>query len=357
MKQLVLLLCVLLLQHRSSAQDSVSKEITALQKDVENLRFRNEVLEKALDDILWFTKLKDVAFADKVIITGPPPSVIPNPTAQGAKNPLKFSAYVFIPANIDYKKKYPLLVLPHDGVHGNFTVVYAHIIRELVAQGYIIIAPEYRGSSGYGKGFYEQIDYGGAEVEDVDASRAYMLENYDFIDKNRIGIIGWSHGGYITLFNIFRHPQAYKVAFAGVPVSDLVARMGYKDDAYRRLYSADYHLKKSAADNVEEYRKRSPAWNAAQLKTPLLIHTNTNDEDVNVLEVEHLIQALKAEGKKFEYEIFADIPGGHVFDRIDSKRAKEIRIKIYSFLSGYLHPAVSIKSVEELNRISYYPVK
>ncbi|MEJ7768762.1 MAG: prolyl oligopeptidase family serine peptidase [Chitinophagaceae bacterium] len=353
MKQVILFASCLFSLVSGSSQESSGKEITAIQKELENLRFRNAVLEKALDDIIWLTKLKDIALVDKVIITGPPSSIIANPTGQGAKNPLKFSAYVFLPAVIDLKKKYPLLVLPHDGVHGNFSVVYAHIIRELVAQGYAIVAPEYRGSSGYGKDFYEQIDYGGAEIEDVEASRAYMLENYDFIDKSRVGIIGWSHGG----FNIFKHPENYKVAFAGVPVSDLVARMGYKNDAYRQLYSAEYHLKKSADQNVEEYRKRSPVWNAAQLKTPLLVYTNTNDEDVNVLEVEHLIQALKAEGKKFEYEIFKDLPGGHVFDRIDSKKAREIRVKIYNYLSQYLQPESTIKTLESLNRISYYPTK
>ena len=73
---------------------------------------------------------------------------------------------------------------------------------------------------------YEKIDYGGLEIEDVDASRAYMIENCSFVDKNRVGIIGWSHGGLISLFNIFDHPESYKVAYAGVPVSDLIARMG-----------------------------------------------------------------------------------------------------------------------------------
>jgi len=59
---------------------------------------------------------------------------------------------------------------------------------------------------------------------------------------------------------------------------------------------------------VNEYRKRSPAWNADKLQTPLLIHTTTNDEDVNVLEVEHLIMALKAAGKKFEHKIYSNAP-------------------------------------------------
>ena len=95
-----------------------------------------------------------------------------------------------------------MMVLPHGGVHSNFNTFYAHIIRELMAQGYIVVAPEYRGSTGYGRRFYELIDYGGLEVEDVKASRDYMVENYDIVDENRIGIFGWSHGGLITLMNL-----------------------------------------------------------------------------------------------------------------------------------------------------------
>jgi len=157
--------------------------------------------------------------------------------------------------------------------------------------------------------------------------------------------------------NIFEHPNDYKCAYAGVPVSDLIARMGYSTQDYRDIMSAENHIGKTARGDINEYRKRSPAWNAAKLQTPLLIHTNTNDDDVYVLEVEHLIQALKAEGKKFEYEIFKDIPGGHSFDRIDSKIAKEIRVKIYKFLGQYLTPQKPITSVQDINKAAYLPMK
>jgi len=181
-----------------------------------------------------------------------------------------------------------------------------------------------------------------------------MIENYSFVDKNRVGIIGWSHGGLITLMNIFNHPKAYQVAFAGVPVSDLIARMGYYDQSYRDLYEADYHIGKSASENVQEYRRRSPAWNTDKFEgTPLLIHTNTNDEDVNVLEVEHLIKSLKAEGKPFEYEIFQNLPGGHSFDRMDTKKAKEIRLKIHRHLAKYLKPEHPLKNLEALQKAAY----
>jgi dipeptidyl aminopeptidase/acylaminoacyl peptidase len=358
MKRLLLLLTIFLPSLLSAQNDQSMKEVIArLKADNEALNHRLDALQKVADDGLWFDRLGDVAFVDKVFMYGPPPAKVKNPTAMGAQNPVKFWSYVFIPKNIDFNKKYPLLVLPHGGVHADFTTYHTHIIREMMAQGYIVVAPEYRGSTGYGKGFYEQIDYGGLENDDCDASRKYMIENYDFVDGSRVGMIGWSHGGMITLMNIFAHPESYKCAFAGVPVSDLVARMGYSTDDYREDFSAGYHLGKTAREDVNEYRRRSPAWNAAKLQTPLLIHTNTNDDDVYVLEVEHLIQALKAEGKKFEYEIFKDMPGGHSFDRIDTKVAKEIRVKIYKFLAQYLNPPKPVKSLEEINRAAYLPVR
>lgn len=361
MKKRVLLFLGLMISSTGFAQEkskaSLEDQVAKMARQIEAMQHDFDQVTKGIDDLDWHNKLEDVAFVDKVIITGPPPAVVKNPTGQGAKNPVRFSAYVFIPSKIDINKKYPLLVLPHGGVHSNFTSTYAHIIRELIAQEYVVVAADYRGSTGYGAGFYRQIDYGGLEVEDVKSSRDYMVQNYDFIDKSRVGILGWSHGGMITLLNIFEHPSDYAVAYAGVPVSDLVARMGYKSQGYRDAYSADYHLGKSADENVAEYRKRSPAWNAEKLKTPLLIHTNTNDEDVNVLEVEHLIKSLKAEGKKFEYEIYKDIPGGHTFDRIDNYGAKEIRFKVYNFLAGYLKPNKKFKDIKELIQSSYFPVK
>lgn len=357
-KNIILLFTLLIVLTHSGilAQNTSEKDeiIKKLDQQLEYTQHRLDVLEKNIDDILWYNKVGDIAFIDKSYIYGPPLAKEENPTAMGAGNPVKFWTYIFIPKDIDPAKKYPLLVLPHGGVHADFTTYYAHIIRELITQQYIVVAAEYRGSTGYGKSHYEKIDYGGLEVEDVNASRQHMLDNYDIVDKNRVGIMGWSHGGLITLFNIFNYPGNYNVAFAGVPVSDLVARMGYYDDEYRDLYSAKYHIGKTVNEDVNEYRRRSPAWNTHKFKnTPLLIHTNTTDDDVNVLEVESLIKSLKADGKKFEYEIFQAIPGGHSFDRMDTKEAKEIRVKIYKFLDQYLDPPKKIKTVNDLEKASY----
>jgi dipeptidyl aminopeptidase/acylaminoacyl peptidase len=315
--------------------EAVHQRLSGLE---ESLHFAEESLTRHADEQALFRRLDDLAEVDKVRYTGPPPRVVKNPTAQGAGNPVVLSAYTFLPRKPAAGTKVPLVVLVHGGVHGRLDTSYVHTLRELLAQGYAVLAPEYRGSSGYGKEFWELIDYGGLEVEDVFAGKQWMLENHDTIDPERVGIIGWSHGGLIALMNLFAHPKDYQVGYAGVPVCDLVARMGYKDQGYRDLFSAPYHIGKTAEEDVNEYRRRSPAWNAEKLQTPLLIHTTTNDEDVNVLEVEHLIKSLKAAGKKFEHKVYKDAPGGHEFNRIDTRLAKESRAEVYRFLAKYLNP-------------------
>jgi dipeptidyl aminopeptidase/acylaminoacyl peptidase len=304
----------------------------------------SDILLKRMDDLMWYQKVGDIADIDKSEYGGAPNPHIKNKKAPGATNPLIIHVYTFIPKKLDRSKKQPLLVYVHQGVHQSLdTTIDAHMIRELLEQGYPIVATDYRGSTGYGRGYYEDIDYGGLEVDDVYRGMKWMLDKYSFLDPKRVGIIGWSHGGLITLMNIFAHPHDFAVAYAGVPVSDLVARMGYETEGYREIYSAPYHLGEDVHDDIEEYRKRSPVNHAKELDTPLLIHTNTNDEDVNYLEVEHLIQALTFEKKKFEYKIYENAPGGHYFNRIDSPLALQSRHEIYTFIGGYLHPENPVK--------------
>ena len=114
---------------------STEEILDSIQKQFENLNHRMDMLQKQIDDVLWYQKVEDVVYIDKVRIVGPPPAVVENPTAMGAGNPVKFYAYIFIPKSIDRSKKYPCLVFPHGGVHADFTTYYTHIIRELAAQG------------------------------------------------------------------------------------------------------------------------------------------------------------------------------------------------------------------------------
>ena len=210
-----------------AAADDLAKEIGDLRAAQQDLDHRLDELSKAIDDIAWFQRVGDVAVVDKWRIVGPPDANPKNPTGIGAGNPVKFYTYTFVPKDRRPGEKLPMLILPHGGVHADFTTYHTHIVRELMAQGYVVVAPEYRGSTGYGREFYQLIDYGGREVDDIHASTQWALENFDFVDPQRVGLIGWSHGGLIVLMETFAHPKDYACVFAGVPVSDLVQRMGY----------------------------------------------------------------------------------------------------------------------------------
>ncbi len=318
---------------------TVEQRLAAIERQLTDLADRMDQVAKTSDDVLWYERVGDVAEIQKVLLLGPPnPKGKETYGIENKRHPFRVPTYVFVPRTLDRSRKHPLLVLPHGGVHADFTTYHANMIRELMAQGYVVVAPEYRGSTGYGRTHYEAIDYGGLEVDDCVAARDWAVDTLAFVDGRRAGMIGWSHGGLIALMAVFDHPDKFAAAFAGVPVSDLIARMGYSTDDYRELFSAPYHIGKPANEAVAEYRRRSPAWNAHKLRTPLLIHTTTNDRDVNVVEVEHLIQALKAEKKDFRYKVFEDAPGGHGFDRIDTVFARDARKEIYAFLAQYLKP-------------------
>jgi acetyl esterase/lipase len=225
---------LLLLQVMVCAADARAGDISAatdqqaqIERSLESAGHDRDALAKQIDDLMWFQRVGDVAVVDKIRIYGPPRWKEPEPTGIGAGNHLKFYAYVFTPRGFDGIAKLPLLILPHGGVHGDFTTYYAHIVRELMAQGYVVVAPDYRGSTGYGRDLWEDVDYGGREVGDCLAARDWAVANHPRVDPDRVGILGWSHGGLIALMSVFDHPEFYAIAFAGVPVSNLVMRMGY----------------------------------------------------------------------------------------------------------------------------------
>lgn len=293
-------------------------------------------LVRQLDEQLWFQQLEPIAECEKVSFTGPAPH---NSNAEAGSNRVVVSAMTFMPRRRPHFGKLPLIVLAHGEIHGN-AASYEHqqVIAELIRLGYAVIVPDYRGSAGYGADFFKLIDYGGLEVEDVHAGRQFMLERYQNIDRRRVGMIGWSHGGLIALMTVFAHSEDYAVCYAGVPVSDLEERIRIRGKEYEQLFSAPYHIGKTVAEAPEEYRKRSPAANASKLRVPLLIQANTNDEDVTAREISKLIEALKTAGKDFQYHLYTNAPGGHLFNRLDTEFARDSRREIYAFLGRRLRP-------------------
>jgi len=316
----------------------------------------DQELAKKIDNIYLRMALEDIAYMDIVQIAGPPSrSEVSGCTFLDTlrNNQLKFWTYVFFPNKIKKHKKYPLLVFPHGGIHGNMGTSYIHNLREMILQGYIVVCPDYRGSTGYGKSFYEAIDYGGLENEDVLAARDYAVENYSNIDPARVGIIGWSHGGMISLMNLLKYPDKYVCAYAGVPVCDVTYRIGYLGKSYLDLFTPPFHVGCTPEENPEEYRRRSPVTYAHCLKRPLMITTCLNDDDVSHTEVERMIDSLKFHNKSFDYKIYPAMGGAHMFERIDSKEASDIRFDTYKFLERYLNPPYPFKNKAQLRKAGY----
>src|SRR5215212_9104368 len=137
-------------------------------------------------------------------------------------------AFVFQPLTLRDAKGHPAIVWVHENIRGHLYEHYIPYIREATAKGYVVIAPEYRGSIGYGKVFYDAIDYGGTEVDDVVTAVDVLKTKYPVVDPSRIGIMGWSHGGMITLLSILRYPALFRSAVAMVPVTNLFQRLAWK---------------------------------------------------------------------------------------------------------------------------------
>jgi dipeptidyl aminopeptidase/acylaminoacyl peptidase len=230
---------------------------------------------------------------------------------------LDIPAFVFQPLQVGPAHSRAALVWVHENIRGHLYEHYIPFIREAVQRGFVVIAPEYRGSIGYGKPFYDAIDYGGAEVQDVTGAAAALAARYPQVDPARIGIIGWSHGGMITLLSIFRSPSVFRAAAAIVPVTNLFHRLARKGiERQRRAIDPQNRFGGSPSERPEVYRERSPLFQVDRLQIPLLVHVAENDEDVNIDEAMQLVDALRARKPLLaEVKIYPNPPGGHTFDR------------------------------------------
>ena len=234
-----------------------------------------------------------------------------------SKGDLDVPAFVFQPLRTRGTHQHPALVWVHENIRGHLYEHYIPYIREATARGYIVIAPEYRGSIGYGKSFYDAIDYGGAEVDDVVTAAAVVAARYPAVDPARIGIIGWSHGGLITLLGIFRYPTTFRAAAALVPVTNLFHRLARKGvESQRRAIDPQNRFGGSPSEKPQVYRDRSPLFQVDRLQIPLLVHVADNDEDVDFDEAMQLVDALKARKPNLsDVKVYRSPPGGHTFDR------------------------------------------
>jgi dipeptidyl aminopeptidase/acylaminoacyl peptidase len=242
-------------------------------------------------------------------------------TYRSSVGDLDIPAYVFQPLALRGPRSHAAMIWVHGGVHGTWDLQYVPFVREAVARGYVIVAPDYRGSTGYGAAFHNAIDYGGHEIDDVLSAADFVRAQLPHVDPERLGIMGWSHGGYIALFTVFRDATPFKAAAAIVPVTNLVFRLSYKGPEYQRVFATQARIGGLPFEKRELYIARSPLYHVDKLRVPLLVHVATNDTDVEFVENQQIVDALRSRKAHLaETRVYVDPPPGasgegHTFSR------------------------------------------
>lgn len=245
--------------------------------------------------------------------------------------------YLFTPAaGFAQGEKRPGLLIVHGGFHTSFEWRFFPLVVEAVRQGYAVMFPEYRGSTGYGETIFKN-DYGTTDVADVLAAADYLATK-DYVDATRLGLLGHSRGGMITVRLMQKHPQRFQ---AGVQVSallDFVAYMSYKPDSRRRQVAAEKTFGgKLPAQNLPAYLEISPINFVPDIQAPLLNLATTGDKIVPVsINTQRLVDLLRAHGKTHEAHIYDNAPGGHSFLFADSAEARDCFQRSFEFLGKYL---------------------
>ncbi len=228
--------------------------------------------------------------------------------------------WLFVPPNLDRSKKHPAIVWIHgDGINQNYDgwhvernyAVYYSFHQYLLEQGYVVFAPDYRGSTGYGRDWRQGVymDAGGNDARDAWMGGKY-LASLPYVDRDRIGVWGLSYGGFFTLIAVTDQPTLFR---AGVDVAGVVD--------YRMYYTDPYHGGWTVSrigtpqQNPKVYDNASPLSHIDRLQRPLLVLHGTSDINVPYLESVRLIDESLKKGKGPLVD-FMMYPGEfHYFDR------------------------------------------
>ncbi|MDQ8155111.1 MAG: prolyl oligopeptidase family serine peptidase [Gemmatimonadota bacterium] len=276
-------------------------------KDLPRSDFAAQQRDKQRTDSIYAARFAGVAEFKKV-------------TYKSSADGMEIPAYLFAPLTKRGAKGHAAMVWVHGGVHGDWGANMFPFVKEAVERGYVIITPDYRGSTGHGEAHHMAIDYGGAEVDDVLSALDY-LKTLPYVDMERVGMMGWSHGGFITILNATKPSTPIKAGAAMVPVTNLIFRLSLKGPSYQRNYAAEPTIRGLPFEKVDEYVKRSPLYHIENLNIPLLVHVSTNDLDVNYVEDQQIVWKLRAlKPDLAETKIYVDPPGwgasvGHAFNR------------------------------------------
>ena len=229
--------------------------------------------------------------------------------------------------------KVPALVWVHGGPGGQSRTGYSATIQHIVNHGYAVLAANNRGSSGYGKTFFHMDDrrHGDVDLKDIVLAKDY-LASLDWVDGERIGIIGGSYGGYMVGAALAFEPDVFDVGINIFGVMNWVRTLTSIPPWWESFKEALYDEMGDPATDGERHRRISPLFHAQNIKAPLLVVQGANDPRVLQVESDEIVAAVRANEVPVEYVLFPD--EGHGF----SKRQNRIAASeaYVSFLDTHL---------------------
>ena len=240
----------------------------------------------------------------------------------------KLNAWMIKPKDFDASKKYPVFMYQYSGpgsqqVNNDWNGTDDYWFMMLTQQGYIVACVDGRGTGFKGAEFKKctQKELGKFEVEDqIDAAK--VIGNYPFVDKTRIGIFGWSYGGFMSSNCLFKGADVFKMAIAVAPVTN----WRFYDSVYTERYL------QTPQENASGYDENSPINHVSKLKGSFLLIHGTADDNVHVQNTMQMIEALVQANKQFDWAIYPDknhgIYGGKTRIQLYNKMTNFIKEKL-----------------------------
>ncbi len=238
-----------------------------------------------------------------------------------SKDGTQISGYLYKPLNYVSGQKYPTLLIPHGGPQWAYYAEFSHLAQLYAANGYAVLFPNPRGSTGYGQEFCKAIfaDWGNKDFQDDMAMVDRAIEQ-GISDPDKLGVGGWSYGGISTDF-IITQTTRFKAAISGAGAAQFSSLYGH--DQYQKDYEAELGL---PWENQAAWIKVSPFHNVTKVTTPTLFMGGNIDWNVPILGGEQMYQALKRLGRTTELVVYPDeyheftLPT-HIKDRLERNLA------------------------------------
>ena len=242
----------------------------------------------------------------------------------------QISAFVYVPHNAPRDHTHPAIVYIHGGPTSQTVNSFNRVIQYLANQGYLVIAPNYRGSTGYGKQFMDanRFDMGGGDLEDALAAAAWIQQT-GYVDPRKLVVMGGSYGGYMTMMALAKAPELWA---AGVPIVPFVNWFTEVQNEDALLHEYDLATMGDPVKNKALWEDRSPINFVDRIKAPVMLLAGGNDPRCPKSEAQQVADAIKKRGGTVELKIYEN--EGHGFARVENQIDAYTRVA--DFLKKYV---------------------